>query len=141
MNCSLCAAAGTANAVLASTAAPATCRSLVVIIVLPRDRARPGSLRGRAFLSRPNSNYPWRYGAMERDPGSIRERPKPELFLGDGPQPGEAVRLHDQEEHDQEAEQHELDVRDCRRRQADAEDGGKLVEENGGENDEGGPEE
>jgi hypothetical protein len=31
----------------------------------------------------------------------MREGPQPQLFLGDGPQPGQAVRFDDQEEHDQ----------------------------------------
>src|SRR5438477_10407153 len=42
--------------------------------------------------------------------GLVRERPQAQLFLGDLPQPGEAVRLHDQEEDDERAEDHQLDL-------------------------------
>ena len=41
---------------------------------------------------------------------SMRERPQPQLLLADLPQPGEAVRLDDQEENDEPAEYHELEV-------------------------------
>src|SRR4026209_1959206 len=43
--------------------------------------------------------------------GSVRERPKPQFFLGDLPSPRQPVRLDDQEEHDQAAEDDQLDVR------------------------------
>src|SRR5512139_3682359 len=43
---------------------------------------------------------------------SVRERPQPQLLLADRPQPRQAVRLDDQEEDDQRAEDHELGVGD-----------------------------
>src|SRR5260221_14141061 len=50
----------------------------------------------------------------EKRNGSIaplmRERPEPQLLLGDLPQPGQAVRLDDQEEDDQAAEDDGLGV-------------------------------
>ena len=41
----------------------------------------------------------------------MRERPQPQLLLAGRPQPRQAVRLDDQEEDDQRAEDHELEVR------------------------------
>ena len=40
----------------------------------------------------------------------MRERPEPQLLLGDLPQTRQAVGFHDQEEHDQSAEQHGLEL-------------------------------
>src|SRR5262245_65573272 len=117
MNCSFWAMAGAANAALASAAAPANRKSLVFIIDLPRNDRTPGAHRRSSCVEVFASKLlPTGHAAMERDSGSIRERPQPELFFRDRPQPGEPVRLDDQEEHDQGAEQHELDVRDRRRR-------------------------
>src|SRR5688572_2473613 len=42
---------------------------------------------------------------------SVRERPEPQLLLADRPQAGQPVRLQDQENHDQGAENHEFHVR------------------------------
>src|SRR6476619_491390 len=42
---------------------------------------------------------------------SVRERPQPQLVLGDLPQACESVRLDDQEEDDQAAKGHQLEVR------------------------------
>src|SRR5262245_44744436 len=42
--------------------------------------------------------------------GSMRKRPKTKLLLRDLPEPREPVRLHDQEEDDETAEDHQLDL-------------------------------
>ena len=47
---------------------------------------------------------------------SVRERPQPELLLGDLPEPREPVRLDDQEEDDEPAEDHQLDLLQQRHR-------------------------
>ena len=52
---------------------------------------------------------------------SMRKRPEPHLVLCDLPQSGEPVRFDDQEEHDQGAEDHQLDVRKDGVRDFDAE--------------------
>src|SRR5687768_12304867 len=57
---------------------------------------------------------------------SVRERPEPQLLLADRPQAREPARLDDQEEDDERPEDHELYVRDHRRRQRDAEPAGQL---------------
>jgi len=62
----------------------------------------------RRALSIPACDRPL---ACEAFNGSMRERPQPQLFLRDLPDPREAVRLDDQEEDDQAAEDHQLDVR------------------------------
>src|SRR5690242_21427368 len=41
---------------------------------------------------------------------SVRERPEPQLLLGDLPEAREPVRLRDQEEDDEAAEDHQLDL-------------------------------
>jgi hypothetical protein len=47
---------------------------------------------------------------MQRSMDSVRERPQAQLLLADLPQPGQAVRLDDQEEDDQAAEDDQLEV-------------------------------
>src|SRR5260221_12727176 len=73
--------------------------------------------------------------------GLMRKRPETQLLLPDGPQPGQPVRLDDQEKHDQRAEDHELDMRDGRGRQRNAERGGQLVQHERQDHDERGAEE
>src|SRR5688500_11448584 len=45
-----------------------------------------------------------------RGESSVRERPEPQLLLGDLPEPGEAVGLDNQDKDDQAAEDHQLEV-------------------------------
>src|SRR5205085_1169556 len=72
---------------------------------------------------------------------SMRKRPQSQLFLSYGPETGQAVRLDDQEEHDQRAENHEFDVGDGRGGQRDAERRGQLVQHERKDHDEGGAQE
>src|SRR5918996_4465239 len=72
---------------------------------------------------------------------SIWKRPAAQLLLSDLPQPGEPVRLDDQEEDDQSAEDHELDMGDQVCRHVDAEQRRRIVQENRQQHDEGGAEE
>src|SRR3982751_5740983 len=58
----------------------------------------------------------------------MRERPQTQLFLSDGPEAGQAVRLDDQEEHDQRAEDHDLEVRNGGGGKRNAHRRGKLVQ-------------
>src|SRR5687768_7524111 len=76
---------------------------------------------------------------------SMRERPQPQLLLGDLPEAGKAVRLDDEEEDDEPAEDDELQVGHRGVRDLDS-DGVRQpprseVEEDGKERDEGRPEE
>src|ERR671931_606992 len=131
MNCSFWAEAGIASATPPSAAARARARCFS-IVPPPADLARESAAADVPLLPLLCS----RFGRP-----SIRERPQPELFFPDRPQPGEPVRLHDQEEYDEGAEQHEFDMRDRRRRQADSQEARQLIEEDRGQHDEGGPEE
>src|SRR3712207_7931869 len=55
------------------------------------------------------------------DPPSVGERPHPELLFADLPEPREAVRLDDQEEDDESANDHEAQVLYGGRMDGDAE--------------------
>src|SRR4029453_11225819 len=72
---------------------------------------------------------------------STRERPEPQLLLPDRPQPREAVRLDDQEKHDECAEDHGLDVRGGGGGLRNAKPAGDLVEHQRQDHDERGAEE
>src|SRR6478609_4108692 len=65
-------------------------------------------LASRRALSIPACDGP---RACEPVNGSMRERPQPQLFLRDLPDPRQTVGLDDQEEDDQAAEHHQLEVR------------------------------
>src|SRR6266496_5890271 len=84
-------------------------------------------------------------GASDRSyciAASMGERPQPELFLADLPEPGEAVRLDGEEEDDERAEDDHLEVRHEPRGQRDAEHAFErvhdAVEEDRQQRDEGG---
>src|SRR4029453_11533006 len=68
--------------------------------------------------------------------GLMRKRPQAELLLGDLPEPREAVRLHDQEEEDEAAEDHHLDLLHERHRQVDPQRVRRVGEEDGHHHDE-----
>src|SRR5829696_7945736 len=67
---------------------------------------------------------------------SMGERPEAELFLARRPEPRQSVRLDDQEEDDQRAEDHELQVRGGHDRDRDAEPPRHRVQEQRQEDDE-----
>src|SRR5260221_11329478 len=71
----------------------------------------------------------------------MRERPEPQLFLADLPQPREPARLDDQKETDQAAEDHVFEIGQDVDRQGQPEQGADAVEEQGQQGDEGGAEE
>src|SRR5262245_48678027 len=73
--------------------------------------------------------------------GLVRKRPQAQLLLGDLPEPREAVRLDDQEEDDEAAEHHELDLLLQRHRHVEADGVGRIGEEDRHHHDEGGAEE
>src|SRR5262245_17710796 len=72
---------------------------------------------------------------------SMRKRPQAKLFLRDLPQSREPVRLHDQEEDDERAEDHQLELFLQRHRQLEADRVGHVGEEDRHEQDEAGAEE
>src|SRR5262245_51201337 len=82
---------------------------------------------------RPMSIALLRWGAW----GSVRKRPQPQLLLRDLPEPREPVRLDDEEEHDQRAEDHELELLGQRDRQLDAHRVRRVGQEYGQQQDEG----
>src|SRR6185436_18645138 len=69
--------------------------------------------------------------------GSVRKRPQPQLLLPDRPEPREAVRLDDEEEDDEGAENHDFDVRDHRGGQRHAQPRRQLVQHQRQDDDEG----
>src|SRR5688572_30669949 len=71
----------------------------------------------------------------------MRERPQPELLLADRPQPGKAVRLDDQEEDDQRAEDHGSEMRGQGGIDRNAEGRPQVVKDYRDDDDEGGAEE
>src|SRR5215510_3325287 len=71
----------------------------------------------------------------------VRKRPKTKLFLRDLPEPREAVRLRDQEEDDETAEDHQLDLLLQGHRQSEAHGVRHIREEDRHHHDEGGAEE
>src|SRR5450830_1619851 len=81
-------------------AARASLRIFMVVSVIEVGKARSG--KGAAST---RSERAW--GSCS----SVREGPKPELLLGCGPKFGQAMRLDDQEPHDQAAKDHQLGVR------------------------------
>src|SRR5262249_61208697 len=72
---------------------------------------------------------------------SVRERPEPQLLLRDLPEPRQSVRLDHEEENDQAAEHHELDLLLQRHRQYEPDHVRHVGEEDRDQDDEGGPEE
>src|SRR6266550_4706410 len=66
----------------------------------------------------------------------VRKRPHPQLLLPDRPETREAVRLDDEEEDDEGAEDHELEVRDHRGRQRYPEPHRQLVQHQRQDDDE-----
>src|SRR5450830_1056283 len=112
------------------------------------ERAWGSASRRRAAPSR--LGPPWGAASTrsERAWGScssVREGPKPELLLGCGPKFGQAMRLDDQEPHDQAAKDHQLGVRgrggaDVAPDQA-GQEGQELVQRNRQDHDEGRAEE
>src|SRR5438477_7856536 len=72
---------------------------------------------------------------------SVREGPQPQFFLADLPEPREAVRLHDQEEDDQRAEHHQLDLLLQGDRQSQPQVVRGVGQEDRDQHDEGGAEE
>src|SRR5438105_7885284 len=72
---------------------------------------------------------------------SVRKRPQAQLLLADLPEAREPVRLHDQEEEDEPAEHHQLDLFLQRDRQQEPHRVGRVGEEDRDEHDEGGAEE
>src|SRR5262245_27950001 len=114
MNCSFCANAGAAVAKAPKSAASATPACFPVIVLpfidIPPSAGRPGLCEpaGHFGVVPPSTRRTGRggptghVGVVPRFwprvcprivAASIRERPQPELLLGDGPQPGQAVRL------------------------------------------------
>src|SRR5688572_19663433 len=77
---------------------------------------RAGFLRSRRLMppgfSSARRAIPARGGNCSECAPSVRKRPHPEFLLADLPQPREAVRLDDQEENDQHADHHELEMLD-----------------------------
>src|SRR5450830_889879 len=143
-------------------AARASLRIFMVVSVIEVGKARSGkgaastrserawgaASRRRAAPSR--LGPPWGAASTrsERAWGScssVREGPKPELLLGCGPKFGQAMRLDDQEPHDQAAKDHQLGVRgrggaDVAPDQA-GQEGQELVQRNRQDHDEGRAEE
>src|SRR6266576_619788 len=70
----------------------------------------PTKARKNHFMTASYDRRPDRRPKPKISP-SIRERPQPHFFLGDLPDPRQPVRLDDQEENDQPAEYHQLEVR------------------------------
>src|SRR5712691_12026066 len=95
-------------------------------------------MNSRAYYS-PNCR------AWENRPGSVRERPQPQLFLGDLPQARKAQRLDDEEKDDERTEQDQGQVghQPCGKGEAERalDRGGRKVHEDRQEHDEGGAEE
>src|SRR5271165_7065126 len=67
-----------------------------------------------------------------RRSASMRERPEPQLLLADRPQPRQAVRLDDQEEDDQRAEDHRLQIGHQIDRNLEPGEARRVVEKIGG---------
>src|ERR671930_1182390 len=87
----------------------------------------------RATVSRPSAsvvNF-----LMVASSPSMRERPQPQLLLGDLPQPGQAAGLDDQKKDDEPAEGHQLDLFLERRGHADAQQVGQVGQEDGDQDD------
>eukprot|EP01022_Parablepharisma_sp_SALTPOND_P036534 TRINITY_DN997_c0_g4_i1.p1 TRINITY_DN997_c0_g4~~TRINITY_DN997_c0_g4_i1.p1 ORF type:complete len:1552 (+),score=442.93 TRINITY_DN997_c0_g4_i1:2334-6989(+) len=107
MNWSLvCASAGTAadSRPAAQAVASSSClRCLMLFMVSSPLCCRCRLLSGTGVPALPTLN--------RRCAASVRERPQAQFFLGDLPQPGQSVRLGDEEEDDQRAEHHQLDMR------------------------------
>src|SRR6266545_4997578 len=108
MNCSFCATAAVA---MPASARPSRA-ALRCFMIPPRKRrlsscsqtsiglARPGvvSMTGIKVTVGSGTRFRWADCCTAT---SMRERPQPQLFLADLPEPGEAMRLDDQEEDDQ----------------------------------------
>src|SRR5262245_38416619 len=145
MNCSFCAIAGAASAALASAAATAVPTYLTSIAkppsVLPSRRSAAGSSLWPADQVNPllGAHNARELSASQSAP-LVGERPQSELFLGDRPQPGQAMRLHNQEEHDQRPEDHEFQMRNHGGREWYPEPAGDLVQHDRDQHDEGGAE-
>src|SRR5262245_2669683 len=73
------------------------------------------------------------------NPRSMRKRPQPKLFLRDLPEPGQAVRLGDQEHDDERAEDHQLELFGERHRQLEPDHMRRIGQEHGDEQDESRP--
>src|SRR5215813_3703058 len=94
----------------------------------------------RTFLPLIRSSSAASMGAAS-NPDSMRKGPQPELLLRDLPQPCEAARLGDQEEDDERAEHHDLELLRERHGQVDAHGARRIGEEHRHEQDESRPEE
>src|SRR5262245_1278640 len=141
MNCTFCcASAGAANAAASATATADKAYFRCMMLSLTWPVPPTGGRASRSFRGGGVASLLGRLCPRGRR-FSIRERPHPELLLADRPQPGEAVRLGDEEDHDHGAEQHELDVRNRRSRDANSQPVRQLVEEDRHQDDEDRPEE
>src|SRR5437016_2017498 len=105
MNCSFCASTGAAIA-RAPRSATSAIPACLAVSVLPIIGVSP--LTRRAVAGRPlrGSTRLWGRVCPRIVAASIRERPQPKLLLADRPEPGEAMWLGNQKEHDNCPEQH-----------------------------------
>src|SRR5688572_12450400 len=153
MNCSFCATAGAASAAAESAAMTMLVRLICILLVwftFPvgcgwSPPQRPG-WPAHAATAKTNASLSLllRKAAASIAP-SVREGPQAQLLLRDLPQPGKPVGLHDQEEDDEAAEDHQLQVghggvRDFHAERVRHPARGE-VEENRKQRDEGRPEE
>src|SRR5215467_2356791 len=91
-------------------------------------------------LARSRRPAPSRQGFGSDCASLIWERPHPQFLLGNLPQPREASWFRDQEEHDQRADDHELDVLNCCRVNWDAKLRRKIAKRDRHNEDQGGAE-
>src|SRR5262249_22149234 len=127
-------------------AAPATGPSARPRASTPTSHTRPFMLSslstlcpGTPRLRRGASERRGVWGVVRRPPmSSMRERPQSQLLLGDLPKSGEPVRLDDEEEDDESAEDHDLELLLQGNGHRHAEGMGGVGQQDGDEHDEGG---
>src|ERR1043166_1395085 len=69
----------------------------------PAAPANHSPMAAPAASAEPTADMRLMFALLRFFPASIRERPHPEVIADVAPQPVEALRLHDQEQHDQAA--------------------------------------
>src|SRR5919199_4519530 len=98
---------------------------------ISRDCAPTPATRGPRASTRASAATVARNVMIRSSFVSMRERPQPQLLLADLPQPGQTMRLHDQEEDDERPEHHELDLLLERDRQRESRQVGGVREKDG----------
>src|SRR5581483_4084944 len=130
MNTSPAAWATAAPGPTASVIASATSHRLRSVMISSSSRVRDDTIRGGTVP------FPARPAAP-----SVRERPPPQLLLRELPQPRQPARLDGQEEQDEAAEHHQLDLLLEGDRQAEAEPARHVGEQDRHQHDERRPQE